>query len=89
MDDIQCVAERDLAIRNIDRESHELRNVRTDLRRIDHGTFGVCQECEEITSSKGLAALPWASLCIGCQETFDDRSEEIRTFSHTLIGNAA
>ncbi len=89
IDDIQRAAERDLAIRKIDRASHELRNARAALRRIDHGTFGVCQECEEIISPKRLAALPWASLCIGCQETFDHTSEEIRTFSHTLIGNAA
>jgi DnaK suppressor protein len=89
MDDIQRAAERDLAIRNIDRESHELRNARTALRRIDHGTFGVCEECQEDISPKRLVAIPWASLCIGCQEASDRTRREIRAFSHALIGNAA
>jgi DnaK suppressor protein len=89
MDDIQRAAERDLAIHNIDRESRELRNARAALRRMDHGAFGVCEECEEAISPKRLGAIPWASLCIGCQQAFDHTSEERRTFSYTPIGNAA
>jgi DnaK suppressor protein len=89
MDDIQRAAERDLAICNIDRESHELRNARAALRRIAHGTFGVCEECEEGISPKRLAAIPWASRCIVCQEASDRTSGEMGTFSHALIGNAA
>lgn len=89
MDDIQRAAERDLAIHNIDRESRELWSARAALRRMDHGAFGVCEECEEEISLRRLGAIPWASLCIACQEAVDDTSREIRTFSHTLIGNAA
>lgn len=89
IDDIQRASERDLAIRHIDRGSHELRNARAALRRIDHGTFGVCEECEEDISPKRLAAIPWAALCIGCQEEFDRTSVESRTFSHALMGSAA
>ena len=89
IDDIQRAAERDLAIHNIDRESHELRSARAALRRIDRGTFGVCEECEEAISAKRLAAIPWASFCIGCQEAFDHTSGERRIFLHTLIGSVA
>src|SRR6201989_1049829 len=67
LDEVQNAAERELAIRNLDRESNLLRNVRAALRRIDDGSFGVCVHCDEEISPKRLAAVPWAPFCIGCQ----------------------
>ena len=71
LDEVQHAAERELAIRNLDRESNLLRNVRAALRRIEEGTFGVCLHCEEDISPKRLAAVPWAPFCIQCQEIAD------------------
>src|ERR1700745_4515716 len=68
LDEVQHAAERELAIRNLDRESNLLRNVRSALRRIDEGSFGICLHCEEEISPKRLAAVPWAPFCIRCQE---------------------
>ena len=68
LDEVQHAAERELAIRNLDRESNLLRNVRAALRRIDEGSFGVCLHCEEDISPKRLAAVPWARFCVSCQE---------------------
>src|SRR6201989_2178688 len=67
LDEVQHAAERELAIRNLDREANLLRTVRAALRRIDEGSFGVCLHCEEDISPKRLAAVPWAPFCIGCQ----------------------
>ena len=76
MDEVQYASERDLAIRNVDRETALLREVRAALRRIHEGGFGTCLECETAISPKRLAAVPWARLCIGCQEAADrDRQE--------------
>ena len=76
MDEIQYATERDLAIRNVDRESNLLRDVKAALRRIHDGSFGTCIECESAISPKRLAAVPWASRCIQCQEAADrDRQE--------------
>src|SRR5207244_8520631 len=69
--EVQHAAERELAIRNLDRESNLLRNVRAALRRIEEGTFGVCLHCEEDISPKRLAAVPWTAFCIQCQEIAD------------------
>ena len=71
LDEVQHAAERELAIRNLDRESNLLRNVRAALRRIEDGSFGVCLHCEEDISPKRLAAVPWAAFCIQCQEVAD------------------
>src|ERR1700740_2504522 len=71
LDEVQHAAERELAIRNLDRESNLLRNVRGALRRIEEGSFGVCLHCEEDISPKRLAAVPWSAFCIQCQEIAD------------------
>jgi DnaK suppressor protein len=86
MDEIQLATERDLAIRNVDRESNLLRDVKDALRRIQDGDFGTCLECEEAISPKRLAAVPWAARCIQCQEAVDlDRQEGTDSFSSTIV----
>ena len=86
MDEIQYATERDLAIRNVDRESTLLRQVNAALRRIHNGTFGTCVDCEETISPKRLIAVPWATRCIKCQEATDREGQEpedaIETFSN-------
>jgi DnaK suppressor protein len=88
LDEVQHAAERELAIRNLDRESGLLRNVRAALRRIDEGTFGVCLHCEEDISPKRLNAVPWTPFCIRCQEEADRNREEFTTSDDMLV-NAA
>src|SRR5271169_2785910 len=87
MDEIQYASERDLAIRNVDRESALLRDVKAALRRIHEGSFGTCIECESEVSPKRLAAVPWAKRCIQCQEAAD-RGGTGTDVSDTLV-NAA
>ena len=76
LDEVQHAAERELAIRNLDRESQLLRNVRGALRRINDGSFGVCLHCDEDISPKRLNAVPWSPFCITCQELADKAKEE-------------
>jgi DnaK suppressor protein len=86
---VQYAAERELAIRNLDRESNLLRNVRSALRRIEDGSYGTCIHCEEEISPKRLAAVPWAPYCIQCQEQADKRHDESDDNFDELLVNAA
>jgi DnaK suppressor protein len=88
MDEIQYASERDLAIRNVDRESTLLRQVKAALRRLRDGGFGTCIECGSAISPKRLAAVPWASRCIQCQDAADGDRRERADFSEFLV-NAA
>ena len=76
IDEIQNATERDIAIRNVDRESNLLREVKAALRRIHEGSFGTCLQCDEAISPKRLAAVPWAPCCIQCQEAADRGRQE-------------
>ena len=71
LDEVQHAAERELAIRNLDRESNLLRLVKLALRRIDDGGYGTCMHCDEDINPRRLAAVPWAPYCIACQEAAD------------------
>ena len=71
LDEVQLAGERELAIRNLDREASLLRNVRAALFRINHGSYGICMHCEEEIKPKRLDAVPWAAFCIRCQEAAD------------------
>jgi DnaK suppressor protein len=88
MDEIQFATERDLAIRNVDRESALLRQVKAALQRIHHGTFGTCVDCEGTINPKRLTALPWATRCIQCQETADREGQGTEDASEAF-SNAA
>jgi DnaK suppressor protein len=78
LDEIQAASQRALAVTNLDREFTQLRDARAALRRIEEGSFGACQECDDEIHAKRLAAVPWATFCIGCQEAADCNVEEMR-----------
>src|SRR5437868_14647969 len=44
-----------------------LREISDAIERIEHGTYGVCFECEEAISVKRLDAVAWARYCVKCQ----------------------
>ena len=71
IDEVQLAGERELAIRNLDRESSLLRDVRMALGRMNDGSYGVCLHCEEEIKPKRLDAVPWTKYCIRCQEAAD------------------
>ena len=45
-----------------------LQKIEHALLKIDQGTFGICEECDEPISLKRLQARPEAQLCIQCKE---------------------
>ena len=74
LDEVQLAAQRELTTRGLERESTLLRKVRGALDRVAEGVYGTCMDCEEEISQKRLHAVPWATLCISCQERADGSS---------------
>jgi DnaK suppressor protein len=89
LDEVQLAGERELAIRNLDRESNLLRNVRLALARIDDGSYGTCMHCDEDIKPKRLDAVPWTPYCIRCQEAADRHEFESQESMDELLANAA
>ena len=85
LDEVQRAAERELAIRNLDRESRLLREVRAALKRINEGSYGICVYTGEEISLKRLEAVPWTAFCIQAQEMFDkNEAEAIEVFEDAM-----
>src|SRR5437016_4210690 len=89
LDETQLATERELATRNLERESKLLRSVRKALSRIEEGAYGSCLQCEEEIGAKRLNALPWTPLCINCQQRADDTRQLGIEHREFLLVNAA
>ena len=66
---------RNFLLRIRDRERKLLVKIQETLKRIDDGTFGICQECGEDISESRLKARPVATLCVECKR-MQEREEE-------------
>ncbi|MFQ5525482.1 MAG: TraR/DksA family transcriptional regulator [Thermoanaerobaculia bacterium] len=49
-------------------ERDALLEVEQAIERLDDGSYGQCDYCEETIPGKRLQAVPWARYCIDCQE---------------------
>ncbi len=75
IDEIVEASSRDFAVMRINRNARSLRDIEAAIDRVDDGTYGMCGDCEEPISPRRLAAIPWATLCVRCQENADRRGE--------------
>ncbi|MDQ2775383.1 MAG: TraR/DksA family transcriptional regulator [Acidobacteriota bacterium] len=67
-DRLQQQLNREVAIRNLDRQSTLLKSVQAAIARWNDQSFGVCLRCDGPIPEKRLKALPWAAYCVPCQE---------------------
>ena len=58
-----------------DREKFLLAKIDKALQRIENGTFGICEKCEEEISIKRLEARPVTTLCIRCKEEQEQKEK--------------
>ncbi|HTY44891.1 MAG TPA: TraR/DksA family transcriptional regulator [Patescibacteria group bacterium] len=43
------------------------------MKKIEDGTFGVCEDCKDLISKSRLKVVPYARMCIKCQEKKEKR----------------
>jgi DnaK suppressor protein len=55
-------------------ERTKLRLVEEALAKIDEGTYGVCERCEEAIPVKRLELLPFTRYCVQCQTELERES---------------
>lgn len=76
--------EADLAASEINQSlTFELRNrervmiakINTALKRIQDGTFGECESCEETIEKRRLEARPFSTFCVSCQEMHEHKEK--------------
>jgi DnaK suppressor protein len=60
-----------------DRERRLINKIKEALERIENGTFGICEMCEEDISEARLKARPVTTLCIDCKIE-QEKNEKLR-----------
>jgi len=64
---------------NLDLASTEqklLNEITTALKKIDDGSYGKCESCDEKISVQRLNAMPYARLCIKCKEEEEKKAKK-------------
>jgi DnaK suppressor protein len=56
-----------------------LRFINEAIKAIDRGQYGECARCGEDINEKRLEAVPWAAMCIRCQEETEMEHASSRT----------
>jgi DnaK suppressor protein len=77
---------RDVELALVEMKSQTLGQIDEAIQRLEDGVYGVCAECGEEIAEARLKALPFATLCIPCQEQHEERqaaerNEHARTSS--------
>ncbi|HHV98042.1 MAG TPA: conjugal transfer protein TraR [Clostridiaceae bacterium] len=59
-------------------QEYLLREIHDAIGRIEDGRYGVCVACGKDISAERLEALPYARLCIDCEENKEIQTEELK-----------
>jgi RNA polymerase-binding protein DksA len=60
--------DRELLYNLYENDSARLKSIQKAIKAMDSDQYGECVQCEAEINEKRLRAVPWATLCIGCQE---------------------
>lgn len=59
-----------------DAEREQLTLINEALRRLARGNYGMCQSCGQPITKKRLEIVPWAPLCVECQQKKEKEEQE-------------
>ena len=67
--------EREFSLGLADSEQKLLNRINSALERIDSNTFGLCELCEKKIAKTRLKIVPYAELCVPCQEKLEKKKK--------------
>jgi len=70
-----------LTIRLLSREAALVNKIEKALNKIEGGSFGICESCDDAIDLKRLKVRPVAELCIKCKEESEKR--EVNAYFHS------
>lgn len=60
------------------RDKETLSKISDAIHRIEDGSFGICDNCEENIPEKRLEVLPLCTLCLNCAEYHEKKAKQYR-----------
>jgi RNA polymerase-binding transcription factor DksA len=72
--------DREFALSLVSNEQEALYEIEEALKRLEAGTYGICEMCEKPVRKERLEAVPFARLCVQCQSSVEkDRRRPMQT----------
>jgi DnaK suppressor protein len=81
VDQANADIEQNMRMQLKNRESFTLRKINEAIKRIEDGSYGLCESCEEPIELRRLQARPTTTLCIACKE------EEEKLSASVILGH--
>jgi len=79
IDQVRSSTDRDMAVETLNHQARLIQDIRAALDRIEDGSYGMCERCEEPIPPKRLDALPWARMCVHCQSAVEAEDHQGRS----------
>ena len=67
--------DRELSMNLVSSEQEILYQMDDALKRLDDGSYGICQQCNKPITLSRLKAVPYASMCIECQRSKEKKQK--------------
>ena len=83
LDQVRLSTDRDMAVEALNQQARSIHEIRSALDRIEEGSYGLCERCEEPIPAKRLDALPWARLCVTCQSAAEAEERQDGALFHS------
>lgn len=87
----------DLSVLNLSQETlfkqasqrrQQLHRIEGALKRMERGSFGICQGCEQEIPLRRLDALPWTQYCLQCQQVIEQGVVQATAAEADLTGGS-
>ncbi len=82
LDQVRSNTDRDMAVETLNQQARSIHDIRSALARIEEGSYGRCERCDEQIPAKRLDALPWARMCVQCQSATEAEAHQGKTTFH-------
>ena len=67
--------DRELSMNIVSSEQEILYQIDDAFKRLDDGSYGICQQCTHPIAMSRLKAVPYASMCIACQRAKEQKTK--------------
>ncbi len=72
--------DRELNLLISDRDREKIAEIDEALKRIEDGSYGICEECETDIPKKRLLIMPFARLCVNCKSELEKSGTQEKKF---------
>jgi DnaK suppressor protein len=82
LDQVKSSVDREITIQQLDNRTQDIHEIQAALERIEHGSYGYCEQCEDPIAARRLDAVPWARLCRACQSAAEMQGSGMESVFH-------